>query len=885
MNLNRTDRIIITLAILVLLISGALFYFDDWMWGGRRSRGESAGLVLTRMGDVRVKFDGDFKWQKVSRGQDLVYNDSIYAGNESQADLKFGESELSVTENTLVILRRQKDTNFLNLSYGTLLAKISKDGKLFIDTGDGKAIELSAKANTQLVLKKAGDSIQLDVTAGQAEVRVGGQVTRVRPMEPVSLETTAGVTSVVRKEKTVEFRALKPRKDQVIYGEDETKIEFAWAYDDNRAVSVNDQYTLEFSDQPTFEQVQLSKKVTGRMSTDLLLKTSLSLFYRVRSPSGEMSQVERVRFVRLSGVEIVRPRQGDVWLAPAGETTEVPLVFSKESQAGVRYEIATDAEFNDVVASQVTFDNNVKAELAVGAYFIRARSDYGEGRLTRWSESLAFRVDQALQELRLSDAGITNEVLIPNAEYPKAIYGSRGDKALSFLAENGFLQRFFPWTQEQFDELRIFLQGEDTVRVQKDIRWPNDKLAPGNYVYRYQVTKAGHQPSQWSAEKTLRIRMEPARPLGEAHLGEPLSSGEVEASWRFTPLLFAKKYDVEIADDPGFKNPRELRVSKNRVVVSLKPGRYFWRVRARDARGRIISDFSRAYELKEIPSAIPVMLAKDEPQTEEKIAREPSVTKNEKSSVNEIDSTSRAKADTPPTKPWQENGWWAWLGTGYNYVDYRQSVPGRLTINYQNVKGPSQYLEGGYFGKNGLGGVLTYKNTPGEVRLKNAPIDTGVYSWTTVSLEAQMRRIFPRKVLKRKLTYGMRLGVQQHKAPFIFIDAYGDAKLKVNEMNTASLGLFAELARKRWKYYGLLRYQSPFSSKSSGATEYRINPVVAFDGSLGTSYNFTPQVKLGFFFYGQMHQYNFIFSDGEQINNGFQSLFYSNMDLRLGIDF
>ena len=105
MRQDRTDRIIVILAMLVLVGAVGLFYFDGWMWGTSLVRGARIGVVSSRQGDVRVKFAGELKWQKAMAGQELMYNDSIYAGGASEADLKLGESVLRVTENTLIVLR------------------------------------------------------------------------------------------------------------------------------------------------------------------------------------------------------------------------------------------------------------------------------------------------------------------------------------------------------------------------------------------------------------------------------------------------------------------------------------------------------------------------------------------------------------------------------------------------------------------------------------------------------------------------------------------------------------------------------------------------------------------------------------------------------------
>lgn len=866
---NRTDRILIALALLILLLAGSAFYFDGWMWGGRRDRGAPIGLVSNRMGDVRVKFEGDLKWQKASAGQDLVYDDAVYAGGGSEADLALGESKLKVTENTLVVLRRQKDVNFLNLNYGTLLGRVAKNEKFVIDTGDGKQIEFTPTSASQIVLKKVGGKTQLDVTSGQAEVKVNGKISKVDRSsrltldgDQVSVESNSG-----------RLIALKPLRGQTVYSEGQAQIDFAWGYGDGRRAEGKDVFTIEFSAQPSFNKIHTAKTVRGRLTSALSASQSLSLYYRVRGPGSLISQVEQVKFVRLARPLIVRPQEGEVFSAPIGLFSAVPMEFHKDSGSTVWYQIAMDREFKTIVANQNVADSRSVRELGIGNYFMRARADYGDGRVTKWTEARPFRVNQKLDELRLTERGLPAKALIPNRRYPAKLYGSGDQKAIDHLADIGFLGRFFPMAKGSFDELKVQFDGEEKVYSQAHTSWPKERLKPGRHRFRYQAVKAGHSPTPWSRIKALDIALEPPRPLGEATFSEPLSNGDVEAAWRFTPLLFARTYDVEVANNPGFVNPRELRVTDSAVVTKLPPGQYYWRARARDARGRIISSFSRAYEMKPIHNSVPQMLANND-SSERKPAQEDAAPETRTEAQN-----------NSVEQPWHRSGWWAWLGSGYNFVDYRQSVPGRLSLNYQDARGPSQYFEGGFTGGHGYGGVFTYKSTPGEVRIDNAEIDPNRYNWTTVSLEGLVKRPSKVRLFNRRLVYGLRAGVQMHKTPFIFVDAFGDPKLKQNEMNTASMGTLAEWTRKSWTYYWLMRYQFPFSAKSEGAGQYSVSPTFAFDGSIGTSYNFTPQVKLGFFWYGQWHQYNFVYGDSEVTNAGSQSLFYSNVDLRLGIDF
>jgi hypothetical protein len=82
---NRTDKILILIALILLIVASSLFYFDSWMWGGKRDRGDVIGLISKKSGDVRLKFEGELKWQRASGGDNLVYNDAVYAGAGSEA--------------------------------------------------------------------------------------------------------------------------------------------------------------------------------------------------------------------------------------------------------------------------------------------------------------------------------------------------------------------------------------------------------------------------------------------------------------------------------------------------------------------------------------------------------------------------------------------------------------------------------------------------------------------------------------------------------------------------------------------------------------------------------------------------------------------------------
>lgn len=865
---NRTDRAIIAVALLILLFAGSLFYFDSWMWGARRNRGDRIGTIVAKNGDVRLKFEGDLKWQKAARGQDLVFNDSVYSGSGSQASLQLGETEMTVTENTLIVLRREKKVNFLNLDYGTLFGKIAKNEKVVIDTGSGKPVELVTTNAAQIVLRKQNGKTELDVLAGEAEMTVDGKTSRLSKSTHVVVDDQSPGSKVEQ----VKLVAIKPLKDQTVYSDQPGSLAFEWAWSNHRDVKPNEKFVVEFSATPAFQTLHTTKAVTGATRTTMSVSKTLHLYYRVRGPHGELSQVEMANFVRIDRPYIVKPLANQQILTPPGQNALVEFEFRRPEKTNTWFQIASDPDFNDVLINQNTAETRKVQELAVGTYFVRARSDYGQEKTSQWSETVPFKVEPKLDILRLTDVRSPQKILIPNKVYPVRLYNAPSAVPRDYLAQQGFLNNYFPFAKDSFGQITMVFEGQKEPVVQSTTAWPTRNLKPGRYTYRYQVTKLGHQPTTVSEPKKLEIAMEPPRALGEASFGDPLEDGTREARWVFTPLLFAKSYDVEIARDPSFINRKQNKTETPTASAVLEPGDHYWRARARDEKGYVISDWSGAQKIT-VPAAPQINLTKNlnEP------IRRPAQTEKTKTKIKEVE-----KDD------WQKSGWWAWLGSGMNYVDYRQSVPGRGTLASHNPKGPSQYFEGGYTGKNGIGGIISYKNTPGELVFdadQSVSIDNAAYSWSTVGIEGVVRRRSGISMMRTPVIYGLRMGVQQHKTPFVFLDADTGLQLKENRMNTASFGIMSEWSRRKWTYYWLMRYQYPFSSKAEGSNRFEITPTFAFDGSIGTSYSIGKQVKLGLFWYGQWHQYDFVYADPDVTNEGFQSLFYSNIDVRLGIDF
>jgi hypothetical protein len=75
------------------------------------------------------------------------------------------------------------------------------------------------------------------------------------------------------------------------------------------------------------------------------------------------------------------------------------------------------------------------------------------------------------------------------------------------------------------------------------------------------------------------------------------------------------------------------------------------------------------------------------------------------------------------------------------------------------------------------------------------------------------------------------------------------------------------------------------TSASTGGSGFTIKSKFGFDGSLGAVYYMAPKLRTGLFWFGQWHNYDFVYTGSNTQNVGAQTLFYSNLEFRLGTEF
>lgn len=228
---------------------------------------------------------------------------------------------------------------------------------------------------------------------------------------------------------------------------------------------------------------------------------------------------------------------------------------------------------------------------------------------------------------------------------------------------------------------------------------------------------------------------------------------------------------------------------------------------------------------------------------------------------------------------------WLWFGLGVNFTSYTQSVPGMSEVSFGRIKTPSQMMRAGFFFDDRFGLDLGFKNTPGQAETGNTiAVRNGSYEWKTMSAELLSRS--EAGAGDSGGTWLLRAGVQHHEMPFLIPLAANVLEIRSNSLTAVSAGVeYRKLTRRNIRIESQLRYQHPVGGGVSAGTTLKMKPRFAFDGSVGAAVEARPNVFLGVYWYGQYHDYGFDFADNGVSFSGKQSLFFSNIDVRLGFEF
>ena len=110
---EKTDRKILGIALVVLLLSTLLLWQDAWIYRiiqSRHFKAEKIGEVTVLKNDVRRRFEVALSWLPLSNKNDVYQGDSVFTGDNSNVEITTISGEvITIAANSLVVINRKKD--------------------------------------------------------------------------------------------------------------------------------------------------------------------------------------------------------------------------------------------------------------------------------------------------------------------------------------------------------------------------------------------------------------------------------------------------------------------------------------------------------------------------------------------------------------------------------------------------------------------------------------------------------------------------------------------------------------------------------------------------------------------------------------------------------
>lgn len=357
----------------------------------------------------------------------------------------------------------------------------------------------------------------------------------------------------------------------------------------------------------------------------------------------------------------------------------------------------------------------------------------------------------------------------------------------------------------------------------------------------------------------------------------------------------AANYLFELVDKSSGQWIESRRVGKafSRAMSVSKSGHYEIRISELDVEGSSLQQAKSSFEVKFPAPAMPLVEKYEEPQQKSAsiISRPIQMPSREVAAVDSapvpyVPNVSRVIEPASSLSPKSYKTQFS-IGSGVNYLEFKQRGNETRVLDYATLKPLSYSLRFGMDFLNGVGFEVSHSSHPGVLKSGSAQIVNPDFEWNTQSVEGFYG--FSPSWFNRSVDhFNFRVGFQRHTLPYIQLTTPVVAEVREQEVWQTSLGLdYSWLMAGRFRPQVLLRYQLPVRQGKVAEDNFNSQLNFAFDGSVGVNYLLNSRWRLGAFWYGAWQEYNYSMQNEatNSMDEGQSKYFFSNLELRLGVDF
>lgn len=227
------------------------------------------------------------------------------------------------------------------------------------------------------------------------------------------------------------------------------------------------------------------------------------------------------------------------------------------------------------------------------------------------------------------------------------------------------------------------------------------------------------------------------------------------------------------------------------------------------------------------------------------------------------------------------------FGLGNNYVQFLQNGVEISSLSYSSVQGPSFSVSAEVNWEQGYGAEFSYSQVPGVIKSDTVRMRNEKFNWTTIGLEGKYRMPVDEGFWESS-SLAVLFGAFKHRLPYVQTTDFDEAEIRNFEATMLAVGLeYAGHIGSRFKPEIQLRYSYPIAQKESNGDQLNLTTEFAFDGSIGSKYQLSPNLNMGLFWYGQYQRYKYRMING--INGdpdlGTSQMIFSNLEFRMGYSY
>ena len=599
------DTILVAFGAGILVVSTVLFFLTHGTSPIAKVPNQtnfvSIGSVKLGRGDFRRRVPTGFGWGTIATGDSVFDGDTLFTGDDSEAQLTLGQNELSIDSNSLLLIKSVQGVTEFDLQYGSLLHKIHNKQMIYIgNNGTTERID-AEKAEVRLMADSSGKGVTVQVLDGEIQISKQNEAEKKAHKGDVARLDAEGQLTI----ESPTIALLSPTPDQAMWLAPGLPAKFIWKRAGNQEV------LFEVARDPQFQNSVFKQKMLADHYDFAADKRPEGILYwRVTTTDhvGSAPLPWRAQIYQDGAPTAQSPANNQqlAYTSNSGAKGKIVL-FSWDDQTGsTQYDlqVSNDEDFKKIVyKNTLTQKSESSIPLEAGNYFWHVMGKNPERKSPHWSRALAFTITDdkkvpAKPELSTKQTSFTLAPEVLKSLTPQQEAHGKG------FAVAGIPP--FIWksaTDAESYEVQLSpdkdFKNAPKFSIKSGLQFSPAHVKPGYIYARVRGVSKSGLTGPYSDKMQLAVFL-PAPALSHVPYAKELfatkkefeeARHEFKVTWQSQP--FAERYELEWAADKDFKLVRKYQVKDHyRVQTVSKPFDYYARVRTIDKNGDPLSGYS-----------------------------------------------------------------------------------------------------------------------------------------------------------------------------------------------------------------------------------------------------------------------------------------------------